>query len=432
MERNETNEKETGKKMRRMIAIVGLLLITSTNVIAQKNEGLIKVSPTGVNVNVNGPTTVFLTYGGLRNRRPGEAMWCGELIPAAPDLGLRCNPATIYGSLPDRFDLSTGSGRQGLTDIMSIPTSVARRAYQDAAAGETSSFFYVRRFVNPDGGPDEYVIVTCRMAGGGASVPFALTSVKLMFGQDQNVLFLKPGEKAPPPKAEILYNGTGKLMGRWEIVLPGDEPPAERDLLTEATLPLEERGLQRRYQQFSRFSVFLPPVGKYTLVAPEFPALPTAIEGAYQILLRVEVSNDQDSGSNLAAVGAGQGFIQTGAVAGFPLPVLRYFVGGSNHGAALSMKLRLPGEGVTHRKIESLSFDWEVEPTASLYRLEVRLVGGEEILSALLRAGVRTYQAPSWFGERGAGAELEWRVLALGAKGETIGESPWRGLKITP
>src|SRR5262245_4234312 len=152
------------------------------------NAQSIRVNPTGVNVNVSGATTVFLTFGPVRNFRPAEGTWCGELIPAAPDNGFKCDPATIFGSLPGRFDRSRSSGNLGFTDIMSIPPSVARRAYQAAQAGSVSSFFYVRHFINlgggPDqgaGGPDEYVPVTCRLSGGGARTPFALTDVKVAF-----------------------------------------------------------------------------------------------------------------------------------------------------------------------------------------------------------------------------------------------------------
>jgi hypothetical protein len=419
--------------MKRQIAIVGLLMVCATNVFAQKNEGSIKVSPNGVNVNANGATTVFLTFGGLTGRRPAEAMWCGELMPAAPDIGFKCNPATTYGSLPDRFDLSTPSGRQALTDIMSIPASVARRAYQDAQAGAKSSFFYVRRFVSLSNGPDEYVFVTCRMAGSGASVPLALTSVKLAFADEQGVKYGKPGERLPQIKAEIVYNGTGRLVGRWEVVLPGDEPPTERDLLTEASLPVEERDRQSRYTQLSRFNVFLPPVSKYTLIGPDPSRLPTSIEGAYQILLRIEVSDDQDSGSNLAAIGAGQGFIQSGAVAGFPLPVLHYFVGSKSDSAsatAPALTLLTPAESDIVRTVEPLTFSWQGVPKAAVYRLEVKQAGGQEVLSALLPTWAMSYRAPAWLKERGGSGELQWRVVAFGQNGEMLSASPWRSLKL--
>ena len=44
----------------------------------------IRVNPTGVNVNAQGATTVFLTFGGLGSDYvPVEAFWCGRLITAA-------------------------------------------------------------------------------------------------------------------------------------------------------------------------------------------------------------------------------------------------------------------------------------------------------------------------------------------------------------
>ncbi|HEX7038085.1 MAG TPA: hypothetical protein VF210_20130, partial [Pseudomonadales bacterium] len=237
----------------------------------------IRVDPTGVNVNTQGATTVFLTFGGLVDQRPAEALWCGELIPAAPDLGFKCDPATIFGSLPLRFDRSvTRAGR--FTDIMSIPPSVARRAYQAAEAGAPSAFFYVRRFVSTTGGPDEYVAVTCRLAGGGARVPLALLDVRLSFASKDPILFVPPGAVPPPVAAEITYSGTGRLVGRWEVVMPGEELPTPQDLLPEASLPPDQRGLQRRYTPIGRFNVFLPPVGRITLPGPDPSRLPTALD----------------------------------------------------------------------------------------------------------------------------------------------------------
>src|SRR3990172_5062341 len=296
---------------------------------AQSVVAQILVNPDGVNVNSQGATTVFLTYGGLTNQVPVEAFWCGELIPAAPGIGLQCDPTTIGGRLPIRYDQAQFSGVSGYTDIMSIPPSVARRAYLAAQGGQTSSFFYVRRFVSAVGGPDEFVRVTCRMAGGGARVPFALLDVKLALGVETPILFLKAGETPPPVVAEITYDGTGRLRGRWEVVLPGEESPTERDLLTEATLPLEQRGTQRRYTVLQRFNVFLAPApaGRYVLPGPAPADLPNDIEGLYLILLRIEATDDKEGDSNLGAVGAGLGIVHSGAVAGFPLPVLRYLVG---------------------------------------------------------------------------------------------------------
>ena len=233
--------------------------------------------PTGVNVNAAGATTVFITFGNLDGYVPVEALWCGELIPASPDVGEKCDPATVFGALPVRFDRSRLSGQDGFSDVMSIPPSVARRAYQAAEAGADSRFFYVRRFVDPTGlGPDQYVAVTCRLTAGGARTPLALLDVQLAFAGDEPVLAVRTGDAPPPVEARIAYTGTGRLVGRWEVVLPGEEPPTAEDLLTEATLPAELRGTQRRYTELERFNLFLPPTGEVVIAGPDPRRLPVA------------------------------------------------------------------------------------------------------------------------------------------------------------
>src|SRR5688572_32195638 len=100
--------------------LVAAVLLVSFPAIAPAQ---IRVNPTGVNVNMNGATTAFLTFGGVAGFVPVEAIWCGELESAAPDLGLKCNANTVFGRLPIRLDQSRSSGTGAFTDIMSIPPS---------------------------------------------------------------------------------------------------------------------------------------------------------------------------------------------------------------------------------------------------------------------------------------------------------------------
>src|SRR5262249_15124411 len=153
--------------VKRAIAIIGIILCVVAPCFAQQE---IKVNPTSMNVYSQGATTVFLTYGNMGEYRPAETAWCGEVMLASPDIGTKCVPGTIYGTLPGRFDVSRRSGNNGYTDIVSVPGAVARKAYQAAAAGENSEFFYVRRFINSAGGPDQFVAVTMRLSGNGAGV----------------------------------------------------------------------------------------------------------------------------------------------------------------------------------------------------------------------------------------------------------------------
>jgi hypothetical protein len=250
------------------------------------------------------------------------------------------------------------------------------------------------------------------------------------------VLFVAPGQKTPAVRAEIRYNGTGRLKGRWEVVRPGDEQPEARDLLTEATLPAEERGLQRRYTELSRFNVFLPPTGRFVLPGPDPARLPNRVAGQYQILLRIEASDDREADSDLAAVGAGGGVVHSGGVAGFPLPTLRYVVGGGNNAPAAPtadrLALLLPGENRTLPRNAAVDFTWAGTPAASFYRLEVEDVNAKQILSALLPRGVTGYRAPSWLKERAGEGSLRWRVVALDQAGAQADATAWRSLRLVP
>ncbi|MCW5620483.1 MAG: hypothetical protein KIS79_05180 [Burkholderiales bacterium] len=408
-------------------------------------DAVVGVNPFGVNVRSSGPTSIFLTFQALdAGEVPVEAFWCGELQPAviAGNTGLQlpipvqtsnpCVPGTLYGSLPlrhDRARTSTSGAFTNLTDVMTIPAQVARRAYQDAAAGANSAFFYVRRFSGGAGG-DKYVVVTCRMAGGGARVPFSLIDVRMQFdvsGQPATVLVVPRGTTLPPSSVRLYYNGSGVLRGRWEVTMPGDPEPTEDDLLTEATLPVERRALQRRFTLIERFEHFLPPSGQVTLPGPDPRRLPNLADGAYKILLRVEASTEREGASN---TGAGR-LAQSGGVAGFPLPVLRYYVGGPGDLAALQagasgdLQLLLPPPGAQLAGGDVVRFSWVETPRAALYRLEVE-ADGTTLLSALVTPGPADYAAPPWLTQDRAGTQLRWRLVAVDGQGKAFARSTWR------
>lgn len=386
----------------------------------------IMVNPTGVNVNSQNPTTVFLTFGQIpAGYVPAEAIWCGELIPANPPaFGLQCRPDTIYGSLPMRFNRSTASGNSGFTDIMAIPPSVVRRAYQSAVSGESAGFFYVRRFVSIDGQPDQFVNVTCRMTGGGARVPFAITNVELKTPGGEPILFLKSGEKLPEIVAEIQFNGTGRLKGRWEIVQPGEELPTVEDLLTEATLPIEKRGNQRRFTQIARFNDFLLPIGKHKLLLKLTKQIPVQAAGQYLLLLRIEATDDKESDSNLSTIGVGGGIVHSGAVASFPMPTLKFFIVGNEvKNSWEETALILPQKDMAVSTNQAPVFTWKELAKTAAYRLEVLDENEKILLSAILLSNTNSYRAPSWFWQRFSGKKLAWRIAALNEKGKTINQT---------
>ena len=414
-----------------MPKISPLLLAVALGAATSTGSAQVRVNPTGVSVNAMNATTVFLTFGGVNpNLRAAESFWCGELVSAAPNRGNRCDPATIYGRLPARYDLSRTSGVAGFTDIMSIPASVSRRAYQDARRGAPSSFFYVRRFENLSGGPDEFVAVTCRLTGSGAHVPFALTDVRVHFKSADEVHFVNAGEVPPPFSAEITHNGTGRLVGRWEVVLPGEEGPTTEDLLPEASLPAELRAGQRRYAQVQRFNIFVPPGGKVVLPGPDPARLPTTAEGSYLVLLRIEATDEREGDSNLAAAGAGSGLVHSGAVAGFPMPVLRYVVLGDGSvqtsNGITRLALLAPRDGASARRDSSFRLVWSPSRRAEFYRVELESTTGTPALTALLPRGVTQYDAPSFVWQRSNASALRWRITALDGDGVLLQRTGWR------
>jgi len=405
--------------------------------LASSADAINAVNPTGVNVRSNAPNTVFITFQGLEtSERAIEALWCGTVQPGIGAGSVvssdPCVPGTVFGRLPLNFDRSRpsqGVGQRNFSDVMVIPASVVRRAVQEGIEGKNSDFFYVRRFTGGSGG-DKWAVVTCRLGAGGARTPLALIDVKLAFaGQaDPTQLYvLRSGERLPRFSADIQYNGSGQLKGRWELVRPGDSEPDVNDLLTEATLPLEARGLQKRYLTVGRFSHFVVPNGTLRLDGPDPAQLDTRIEGPYQVLLRIEASDDKEANSE---IGGGQ-VVKTGGIAGFPMPTLRYVVGdvaavangASSSTAQRALDLMLPLGDAAVDATRSVTFEWIEVSGATSYRVEVES-GGKLVIASVVQ-GTRYAPPPTWIATRVQGGAL-WRVTALDAGGRALAQSATR------
>ena len=421
-------------------AFPAIRVITAlTALVASTAFAINAVNPTGVNVRSNAPNTVFITFQSLEaNERAVEALWCGTVQPGVSAGSVTssdpCVPGTLFGRLPLNFDRSRptqGVGQKNFSDIMVIPASVVRRAVQEGIEGKNSDFFYVRHFTGGSSG-DKWAVVTCRLGAGGARSPLSLIDVKINFsGQaDTTQLFvLRSGERLPRLSAEIQFNGSGQLKGRWELVRPGDSEPEANDLLTEATLPLELRNTQKRYLTVSRFSQFVVPNGTVRIEGPEPSLLDTRVEGPYQVLLRIEATDDKEANSE---IGGGQ-LVKTGGVAGFPMPTLKYFVGDVAAASALqtstttvsaaSVNLMLPLSDATVDASRAVTFEWIELAGAKSYRIEVE--SGGKLIIASSTEGTRYTPPPSWVATRVQGAAL-WRITALDADGRVLAQSSTR------
>ena len=419
--------------------------------------------PTGVNVNTNGTSTVLITFQNLEaNEIPVDAFWCGDVSSTGIVIGNNpCVPGTILGHLPKQFDLArisdgitvTGPtdlptlnksksnnknraklhGPRNLTDVMSIPTAVVRRAYQQAKRGASSEFFYVRQFNN--NGIMTYVTVTCRMAGGGARTPLSLTKVDLDFegkSYRQAITLIKQSTVVPEFSAEISFTGSGLIKGRWEIVMPGDPEPNRFDLLSEASLPPVERVLQKRYRLLSRFQKFVSPTGRTIIQGPNPKLLPSLEKGMYRILLRIEASSDKEGNSETTI-----GTLKTGGVAGFPMPTLRYFVG-DNEQLKQSKKLPpisllLPHSNQTLPAV-GLKFTWfdiQAADSVAAYRIEFYQQSGEKklIASAIKKPGESQF-SPSETTLKKLIEPFLWRVVAINSQGKALSTSQLRNLQV--
>jgi len=169
-------------------------------------------------------------------------------------------------------------------------------------------------------------------------------------------------------------------------------------LLTEASLPLELRGLQRRYTLLERFNVFLPPTGRAFIPGPKNIKIPTRVKGPYKILFRVEATYDKEGNSNTTT-----GVTQSGGVAGFTMPTLRYYVESEENvrdalaanGQQARLGLLAPLNNVVLPKNRPIRFSWKGVSNTKLYTLEVKN-NNSVVLSAALKANQKSYMAPPW------------------------------------
>ncbi len=445
-----------------------LMLVLAMSISALEVQAVTGRHPTGVNVNTNGVSTVLITFHNLEPQEQAvDAFWCGEVTNSGVVIGNNpCVPGTLFGHLPQQFDFAargqtgpvnnscivplingvcptdktrppsftkSNAAANNLTDVMTIPTAVIRRAYQEAQRGKSSEFFYIRQFVN--NGVSTFVTVTCRMGGGGARTPLALTKVDLDFdgkGYRQSVTLVKQNEQLPKLNAKIRFNGSGLLKGRWEIVRPGDVEPSRFDLLSEASLSAADRPLQKRYRLVSRFQMFLSPTGSTIIPGPDPRLLPTLEKGLYRVLLRIEASNDKEGNSDTLA-----GILNTGGVAGFPMPTLRYFVGDREQLKAtksyppISLLLPHSKQTLSADRVKFTWFDLQDSSNVAIYKIEFYEIDGNKklIASALKKPGESNYKPAKTLLNK-LNKPFLWRVIAIDKDGMVLSSSQLRQLTV--
>lgn len=430
---------------RLFIALCLLLGAANVGAVSSVVPSVVTVSSTGLN-------RALLSFRDTAGQRAVDAFWCGDIsVPPGTPLPVDpCVPGTLFGHALPEFSQATqfNSVTTSITtDVMTIPLSVVRRAYQRATQGNRSTFFYVRRFEN-GAGVSQFIAVACRLGASSAvSTLLNIRQVRLGFsgqGATEPVLVVGRGDKLPTFGARIEYNGSGHIRGRWELVTPGDIPALLQQLSQSASTDQVLQGLEKRFLVIGRFDTFLPPTGSFYLEGPDPKRLPTETPGGYMVLMRFEASADVVN-ELVRALPPGftletpKGNEALAAVAfdaiGRILPVLRYYVGetqGQVSGGeepVRTVKLRMPWAGAVLSVDNPLHFSWGQVAGASLYRLEIAQ-GSKVVLAALVAAGGNSYSAPPWIKER-TGKTMRWRVLALNHSGTVFAASPWQDFRFS-
>ena len=218
--------------MKRIVQFLAILATAGGLLAVPDASAQLQRNPTGVNVASSGVTTLVIRFADATGTRytTSEAIFC-SVDPNAGTGGVgpvSCTGAggTVLGRLPAALDRgSQSSGTAQITDVMTIPASVSRRAVVRAREGNFSDFFYVRKFDPVGGGASVYVAVTCRLTAGTSRTPLSLTRVEL-YGDEPDIprnplIRLNDHNIATGVvHADIRYTGTGTLEGWWEIRPP--------------------------------------------------------------------------------------------------------------------------------------------------------------------------------------------------------------------
>jgi hypothetical protein len=80
---------------------IGIIILLCCAATSPAQE--ITVTPASLTAYSQGATSALLTFQNVKDKRPVEACWCGEVVPATPDVGFKCNQATVFGCLPVRY-----------------------------------------------------------------------------------------------------------------------------------------------------------------------------------------------------------------------------------------------------------------------------------------------------------------------------------------
>ena len=130
-----------------------------------------------------------------------------------------------------------------------------------------------------------------------------------------------------------------------------------------------------------------------------------------------------DSDSN-----TGAGIVPTGAVAGFSMPTLRYYVGNSSN-TDINQLTNISVQNDAENEFQPIVLRWKETAKTRLYRVEIEDDANKKVFSAIVLPPGKEYQLPSFIRQLTLSKQLKWRVAAIGDDGITLQETVFTNVK---
>lgn len=246
---------------------------------------------------------------------------------------------------------------------------------------------------------------------GSAAAGFSINRQSMRF-DDNSIIKLLNEKESLRAKADITYNGSGQLRGKWEVAGPGS---------TSGEAIFRNLRTVRKY---------LGSGDKRTLISPP---LPSDRAGSYMVRLHI-----------------------TSPAPGFESPVIRYYVGAQGAQVTPPQTMRLGNPVDRSWLTKNTRFNWQGIKNTKHYRLEiyhkpqatdaestmpntgdnqtskkpVRLQGSPVAGMILPADALQTALPDSARKRLKSGSWYYWRIIAVDKTGKLVGISPIREMRV--
>ena len=247
-----------------------------------------------------------------------------------------CNAGTILGTeYASRTTVPSGFVN-GFDAAVTIPEVVLNRVQQRIRSNPTNALFFVVFQLIPAAGVNLgnganvpfFVQINFRFLGGSSGgKALTITEIKLVAQEPgrpevRNTIIDEGNRETGEFCLEIWYTGTGQVQGWWQLWTNNHPPITDIDLMTEASLPENQRRLQRDFLKIRRIREYFGPSGYIKLTLP-YSAIPEHIRGLALLLPRFLATRSRRSQLLDTNALVGNRSVDAGATFGGKLPTHR-------------------------------------------------------------------------------------------------------------